>query len=512
MLRYRSGLIDKVNPVLRNYKFTRSLSSVPNFTPAGKLKAVQLNKHALNAKYAVRGSIPTKAEELRAKLKSPAGKELPFKQIINANIGNPQQLDQKPLTFYRQVLSILQYPELIEKKELGKLFPKDVVERAKILVENTGSVGAYSHSQGVPYIRKSIAEFISKRDGYKAHADDIFLTTGASTAVSYLLSLLSNGKSTGFMIPIPQYPLYTATLAIQNAPVIPYYLNEQENWSVNPKELGKLCKENEKAGIDIRALVVITPGNPTGSVLKQEVIEEILEVAAEYGLVVIADEVYQENIFKGEFVSFKKTLRSLQERFPGKFDNVQLASLHSTSKGVSGECGQRGGYMEIIGFEEEVRQQILKLASISLCPVVTGQALVQLMVNPPQPGSESYELDQKERSAIHNSLKDKATELYKAFNEMEGVECQLPEGSMYCFPKISIPQKAIKIAQELGIEADEFYCHELLMSTGICAVPGSGFGQVPGTYHVRTTFLAPGNQWIYDWQKFHNKFMEKYRE
>lgn len=482
------------------------------FKPAAKLVASQLNPHALNAKYAVRGRIPTKAEELRTKLASESH-SLPFNKIINANIGNPQQLDQKPITFYRQILSILQYPTLLENPNIDKIFPADIIERSKFLLKNIGSVGAYSHSQGIPYVRQSVAEFITKRDGYKSDPNDIFLTTGASTAVSYLLGLLSLGPNTGFLIPIPQYPLYTATLALNNSTALPYYLQEEDDWSIDSTKLRQIIIDAKAKGVEPRCLVVINPGNPTGAILKPEGIADLLGVAAEFGLVVIADEVYQENIFKGEFVSVKKVLRQLQELdSTGLYKDVQLASLHSTSKGVSGECGQRGGYMELVGFDQSVRDQVIKIASISLCPVVTGQALVELMINPPRPEEESFTLYNEETSSIHNALEARAAKLYNTFNEMEGVSCQEPEGAMYCFPNLSLSKKVIEAAEKEGMEADEFYCNALLESTGICAVPGSGFGQVEGTWHVRTTFLAPGTEWIDQWKNFHAKFMDQYRD
>jgi alanine transaminase len=82
---------------------------------------------------------------------------------------------------------------------------------------------------------------------------------------------------------------------------------------------------------------------------------------------------------------------------------------------------------------------------------------------------------------------------------------------MYLFPTIKLPQNAVKAAEEAGKNADDFYCLRLLDATGICVVPGSGFGQVPGTLHLRTTFLAPGTEWVNRWTKFHEEFMGKYR-
>lgn len=82
---------------------------------------------------------------------------------------------------------------------------------------------------------------------------------------------------------------------------------------------------------------------------------------------------------------------------------------------------------------------------------------------------------------------------------------------MYLFPTIKLPEKAIKAAEEKDKAADEFYCLELLDATGICVVPGGGFGQKPDTLHFRTTFLAPGTDWVGRISRFHKEFMDKYR-
>lgn len=485
-----------------------------NFIPAPLLNINDVNLNVQNAKYAVRGSIPMRAEQLQSQLdKDPSS--LPFDKIINANIGNPQQLQQKPLTFYRQVLSILQNPDILLTSN-AKLYKPDVIRRAKRILTDIGSsVGAYSSSQGVFGIRKTVAEFITKRDeGELAYPEDIFLTAGASAAVSHILSVFCKGQETGVLIPIPQYPLYTATISLNNSHALPYYLDEQSGWSTNTTKIESLVQDSIARGIKPNVLVVINPGNPTGAVLSRQSIRDIFEIAAKHGILVIADEVYQENIF-GEnikFHSMKKVLRELQSDHPGLFDNVQLASLHSVSKGVSGECGQRGGYMELIGFTQEIRQIILKLASISLCPVVTGQALIDLMVSPPQKGDESYSTDHAERQHIHNQLKKRSTRLWQTFNNLEGVKCEKPQGAMYLFPQLILPKKAITAALDQDMSPDEFYCTELLENTGICTVPGTGFGQVEGTYHLRTTFLAPGNKWLQSWEKFHKEFYDKYRD
>jgi len=131
-----------------------------------RLNIDNINPHVKAAKYAVRGELAVKSEEYRALLSSGTSHGLPFSQVISANIGNPQQLDQQPITFFRQVLSLLENPLLLKKEDvlINHLdYKPDVIERAKWLLEKVGSVGAYSASNGAPAIRQSIADFLESK-------------------------------------------------------------------------------------------------------------------------------------------------------------------------------------------------------------------------------------------------------------------------------------------------------------------------------------------------------------
>jgi len=292
---------------------------------------------------------------------------------------------------------------------------------------------------------------------------------------------------------------------------VPYYLDESAAWGTNMGAMKDALAKARADGIDVRAVVVINPGNPTGASLSEEDIHTVLKLAATENLVVMADEVYQTNVFIGKFTSFKKCLRDLQKSEGGTYDGIELVSMHSISKGMVGECGHRGGYFELVGFSKEVSAQIFKFISIMLCPPVIGPCLVECMVNPPKEGEPSYELYKQEYDGIYSGLKKRALALFEAFKEMEGVSCQDPQGAMYLFPTISLPQKAIDAAIAEDQAPDQFYCLKLLDATGVSVVPGSGFGQVEGTFHFRTTFLAPGTEWIGRIKDFHAKFMDEYR-
>lgn len=123
-----------------------------------------INPAIIEAQYAVRGELATKADKYMQAIEA-GGEEaakLPFDKVVTANIGNPQQagLGQKPITFWRQVISLLEYPELMENPLAQQIYPADTIERAKKLYSEIGSVGAYTHSKGVRQIRERVAQFL----------------------------------------------------------------------------------------------------------------------------------------------------------------------------------------------------------------------------------------------------------------------------------------------------------------------------------------------------------------
>ena len=313
------------------------------------------------------------------------------------------------------------------------------------------------------------------------------------------------------MVPIPQYPIYTATLTMLNASCIPYYLEEALNWGIDMQHLDTTHDSAISRGVEVRAIVVINPGNPTGAVLSVVDLEGLIKFASRKRLVIIADEVYQTNVFEGRFHSFKSVLRTMQKSEPGKYDYVELVSLHSISKGMVGECGQRGGYFELVGFDTAVVNQIYKVVSLPLCASIPGQCLVELMVNPPKPGEPSYARYKEESDAIFRQLDARAKSIHGAVVAMRGMSCATPQGSLYVFPAITLPEKAVDAANDQSLAVDEFYCKRLLNSTGICLATGSAFGQRRGTFHLRLTILPEGTDWIRRLMHFHNDFIEEFK-
>ena len=385
---------------------------------------INVNQNILEMEYAVRGPIPQRA----AKLKQ-AGKN-----VIFCNIGNPQALGQPPLTYHRQVISLIEEPAKIEReRELKEIFEEspasnlryedfiseDILNLSEEILTKTGmGVGAYTESKGYFFVREAIANFIDKRDRFapksnlQSNPESIFLTDGASDGAKRVLDLLIAKKTDGVMIPIPQYPLYSASIRMFGGVQVNYYPDEEKDWALNRATLEDAYSKATQKGVNIKAIVVINPGNPTGSILDARSVHEVIKFAQAHNIAIIADEVYQENLYGGEFVSFAKAL--------GEIKTVPLFSLHSISKGFFGECGHRGGYLEvrnppqISGEDLDFIDLLLKQASVSLCANSVGQIMTYLMVSPPKKEGKVQEKFIEEKEKVLANLYEKAIMVRKS--------------------------------------------------------------------------------------------------
>ncbi len=469
------------------------------------MSPVEINQDVLEMEYAVRGPIPQRAAEMASQ----------GKRTIPCNIGNPQSLGQQPISYYRQVLSLVEVPSRIAREKrlwalherapellaAQELVAEDILATAEHISSCLGTgMGAYTDSAGFAFIRQAVADFIDHRDGaasVPAAAERIFLTNGASEAAKSILEMLIAGRDDGVLIPIPQYPLYSAAIRKCGGVQVNYYPDEDSGWRLDRAAIETPLIEAQEAGVKVKAIVVINPGNPTGAILDEASMGQVIDIAEEYGLAIIADEVYQDNLYGNAWFSFARVLGSRQ---------VPLFSLHSVSKGFYGECGHRGGYVEVrnpplvagcqLGFLDVLRKQ----ASVSLCSNTCGQVLTYLMVTPPAPGSASYPTFSSEREKVLRDLYEKAVMIREGFSAMEGVECFGRIGAMYLFPRL-----------RLGAGSTDFdYCMSLLEQTGICTVNGSGFGQREGTHHLRIAFLPPKDlirEVLPHWIDFHNHYV-----
>ena len=317
-----------------------------------------INQQVLTAEYAVRGPIVLRSAQIKAQLASDPS-SLPFDNVLACNIGNPQAVGQQPISFNRQVHALMTCPDLLASPEAAKIFPADAIARAKeYLTSVPEGVGAYSESQGFAIVRQQVADFIAERDGVPANPKDIFLTDGASKGVEFILKLMLRGSSDGVLVPCSTA---LGRLALAQAQLLPYSSTRRPG-RCHPGS--RRCSRRAPRRLAARARGD-QPGQPDGR-LPLENMQEIVRFCARHGLVLLADEVYQENIYDAArpFHSFKKVAAGLGAEAAG----LQLVSFHSVSKGFLGECGIRGGYFELTGFDPEVQAQLLKLVSIGRAP------------------------------------------------------------------------------------------------------------------------------------------------
>jgi len=476
-----------------------------------KLTIDSINPNLRRMEYAVRGTVVIAANKIADELRNDANDgdgdktgERPFDKIVYTNIGNPQSVGQKPLTWPRQVSALVDLPDAagIDHPSAVALFPSDAIQRAREIKAALGGhgSGAYSHSKGARTFREDVVSFLKRRDGGEVPADpeDVFLSNGASAAITNLLTAMISDETCGVMIPTPQYPIYSASIDLLGGRKVGYFLDEKNKWNLDTAELERSLREAQDNGTNVVGFVLINPGNPTGAVLSREAVRDVVLFCSRNNLVLLADEVYQENVYDdtAEFYSCKRAAYDAGLLGGGGGEGeepqkpaIELASFHSTSKGVFGECGRRGGYVELTGFDRGVVDQLYKLASASLCSSLNGQCMTALMCRGPEPGGESYENHEAEKAAIFDSLKRRARIVEEGLDAIPGFSCQPAQGSMYCFPSVELPGGAVEEASRRGTTPDTLYALSLLERTGICVVPASGFGQEEGRYGFRTTFL-----------------------
>lgn len=328
--------------------------------------------------------------------------------------------------------------------------PEHVIEAtAKAMRENRNG---YAPSSGIAAALSAIG-----RDAERNHISniqDIFVTTGASEAIDICLSALVNAGE-NVLTPTPGYPLYTALLAKLEAQEVPYYLDEDNGWQPDLDDIAS--KINNKT----RAIVLINPNNPTGSVCDRKTLEGILELARKHSLVVFADEIYDKLILDG---GRHVSIASLDKSHP-------IVTFNGLSKAYVAP-GFRIGWGIISGDRSRVSDYV---------EAVNKLLRARLSANHPEQFAIAPALDgdQSHLEILKQKLSRRRDISVDMLNSIPGVSCVAPTGAFYAFPRLQIEQE------------DELFVQELIKATGVVTVHGSGFGQRPGTKHFRIVFLPP---------------------
>lgn len=325
------------------------------------------------------------------------------------------------------------------------------------MIRNLPNSAGYSDSKGIFAARKAVMHETQKQGIKGVTLDDIYLGNGASELISMATNaLLDNGDE--LLLPAPDYPLWTAATSLSGGTPVHYVCDEANGWMPN------LVDIRSKVTPRTKGIVVINPNNPTGALYSRELLQGIVEIAREHGLVVFADEVYDKVLYDG---AVHTPLASLSA-------DVLTLTFNSLSKAYR-SCGYRAGWMVVSGDKKLAKDYIEGLNMLSnmrLCANVPGQWAVQTALG----GYQSI----NDLICEGGRLRQQRDLAYELINAIPGVSCVKPQGALYMFPRLDPEIYPIKDDQEFFLE--------VLQETKVMLVQGTGFNW-PHPDHFRIVFL-----------------------
>ena len=318
----------------------------------------------------------------------------------------------------------------------------------------TDSFTGYAHSAGLLEAREAIANYATAL-GAPTTSQDVIITSGASEAADLVLTALVN-PGDEVLLPAPGYPLYEAILNKLGWNPRPYRLSEADGWQPAIDQVRSLVSKRT------RALVLINPNNPTGAIIPDAIVSQLLEIAAENSLLVIADEVYRELCFSEAPTSASVLAQTI---------GVPVVTLESLSK-THMLSGWRVGWMRFTNREAmtDLIGAITRLASGRLWSPTPAQYAIAPALN----GGTDF------LKGFINDIRTRRDLAVAQVNETAGLSCTTPAAAFYLMIKV----------QRLGSETDESFVLDLLEQTGVLVVHGSGFGCAPGDGYFRLVYLA----------------------
>ena len=318
------------------------------------------------------------------------------------------------------------------------------VEIIRDMITNLPDAEGYSDSKGLFSARKAIMQYHQLKGLPNLDIDRIYTGNGVSEMIAMCMQgLLNNGDE--ILIPMPDYPLWTACVTLAGGKAVHYVCDEQADWYPDVADIRSKITDRTKG------IVIINPNNPTGALYGEDLLKEIVEIAREHELIIFADEIYDRLVMDG-------------------LKHVSIASLAPdvccvTLNGLSKShriAGFRVGWMVISGRTDHVKgylEGLNMLSSMRLCSNVPAQMIVQTALGGTQsseallvPGGRIYE----QRECIDRLV-----------NEIPGLSAVRPKAAFYIFPKIDTAR--------FHITDDEKFCLDLLHEKKVLLVPGKGF-------------------------------------
>ncbi|MBI5269354.1 MAG: pyridoxal phosphate-dependent aminotransferase [Burkholderiales bacterium] len=384
------------------------------------MKPIAKSSKLANVGYDIRGPVLDKARQM----------EEEGQKIIKLNIGNVAAF--------------------------GLLPPDEIIQD---MIRNLPSqvAAGYTDSKGLFAPRKAVVHYCQQKHIAGVTVDDVYLGNGASELIAMSMNaLLDAGDEV--LIPSPDYPLYTAVVALSGGTPVHYRCDEGSGWMPDIDDM------KAKVTPRTKAIVIINPNNPTGALYPVEVLQRIVEVARQHQLVVFADEIYDKTLFDG---AQHTSIASLA-------DDVLFLTFNGLSKNYR-SCGYRAGWMVVSGNKKRAKDYIEglnMLASMRLCANTPGQLAIQTALG----GYQSID----DLVAPGGRLARQRDLAHSLLTQSPGVSVVKPTAALYMFPRLD--------PKVYPIEDDQQFAYELLAEEKVLIVQGTGFNW-PTPDHFRLVFL-----------------------
>ena len=325
------------------------------------------------------------------------------------------------------------------------------------VIHNLAEASGYCDSKGLFAARKAIMHYTQEKQISNVQLDDIFIGNGVSELVVMTMqALLENNEEV--LIPVPDYPLWTAAVVLAGGIARHYICDEQSDW------LPDLDDIRAKIAPKTRAIVIINPNNPTGALYPQDLLLEIIEIARQHHLIIYADEIYDKILYD---LATHTSIASLA-------DDVLFVTFNGLSKNYRA-AGFRSGWAVVSGEKNHAQDYIAglnMLASMRLCANVPSQFGIQTALG----GYQSiYDL-----TLPTGRLKRQRDVAWKLLTEIPGVTCYKPKAALYLFPRLDPKIYPVDNDQQLVLD--------LLLEEKVLLVQGSGFNWIYPD-HFRVVFL-----------------------
>lgn len=325
------------------------------------------------------------------------------------------------------------------------------------VIINLKNAEGYCESKGLFPARKAIMQYSQQKGIAGVTVEDIYIGNGVSELIVMVMQGLVNGGDE-ILIPSPDYPLWTAAVNLAGGKAVHYRCDEESDWVPDIEDL------RAKISSNTRAIVVINPNNPTGSVYPKEILQQIYNLAAEHKLIIFADEIYDKILYDG---TEHTSIASLS-------DDVFCITLNGLSKSYRA-AGFRAGWMILSGnmsTANDYREGLDMLSNMRLCSNVPSQYAIQTALG----GYQSI----NDLVLPGGRLKEQRDLCYSLLQDIPGISTTKPKGALYFFPKIDV--------KKFGIKDDQRFVLDLLIEKKLLLVQGTGFNW-PEPDHFRVVFL-----------------------